>query len=813
LTGTAAAAPIATLNQDVDGDGSDDKIELDAGELRIETPKGASKVAIAGKLDRATVGAAVARGVPTIIVQAEKEGFVVQRVGGTWKLVGKTTIGPVGLDGDYGIALEAIPEGVFRFQTRAGYQRCDGKPAYLFAERFDGSKFVELSSLPTFMPANAPVIPAHTDQAAPQSTLMFKARFASHQAGAPDAGALAIPQELDDGKPTTWWREELAGFGEGHFVTFVPRINGATAKQIRILPAKIKNANRPQRLGVVTAQGAWRIELPDAKDTGFVAELPAGITGCVTIVIESTYGTQGTTAFAELQVWSDNEYGGGGDVMFAGVVASGGEGSEIAAQTLARRGAAGVAAIAAQLGTTKDGMARRRLIRALIDNGDPSKGPILARAVSEGWVGAELTRAIAALEGLGQGQALHDVAAKQSAPIEARVAAVRALQPAVDTERELLIGLAGRGPREVRQAVIEKLTDVPVATLAPVAAAESKASASGDMWRAITRRAHAKAEERGPAMAALGAALPNARDYERRYRIVDGLAAVGDLAALRSITSLFKQWPANEETLAIKVVAARAIAVNPREDAVELIATLANDGDPGVRLAALSALAVASGATTTTGPWSGSAGPDGVDRVIMTRLASDSWPEVRRYAAQVLGGRCERPGPEKALGDAVMRDPDIGVRGDALAALVECKAELATVLLPKLWDDGKAPIGLRQRAVTLTVTLGDKALAQQLVGKYKRWREAAIESEEALRLAQDAAYAIGALAPPGAAEALAASLDDSAFPELVAAAASGLGLLGKQCPAGARARLTQLAQSDEEQVRVAARRAAEVCGK
>src|SRR5205085_10033474 len=105
----------------------------------------------------------------------------------------------------------------------------------------------------------------------------------------------------------------------------------------------------------------------------------------------------------------------------------------------------------------------------------------------------------------------------------------------------LLVALAGRGPRELRQAVIEVLTDVPVTTLAPLADTQPKATAAGDMWRAITRRAHAKPDERGPALAALTAALAKATDYERRYRIVDGIAAVGDAAALRSLAELFKQ--------------------------------------------------------------------------------------------------------------------------------------------------------------------------------------------------------------------------------------------------------------------------------
>lgn len=812
----ASAAPIATLAKDVDGDGSDDTIELDAtGELRIATKTGTSKVALPVKPTRATLGAASARGVPTIVVQTSDTGIAVQHVGGTWKQVVKTTIGGVGLDADYSVALDANDDGIYRYQARAGHRRCDGKPAYLFAERFEGGKFVALAKLPTGIPANAPVIAARVDTAAAGEPLAFKARFASHQPGAPDAGALAIPQELDDGKPGTVWREELSSTGEGHFFTYIPRMATSRAAQVRIVTSKARGVtNRPQRIGVASAQGAWRIDIPDgAKDAAYVADLPAPIAGCVTLVIESTYGpANGTTGIAELEVFGENERSDGGEAVFAQAVAAGGDGAKAAAQALARRGAAGVAAIDAELAKTTDAGARNRLVLALVGNRDPMAGPVLARAITDGSVqGADLVAAINALAGAGQGQVLHDVAARQAVALEARAAAVRALQPAVEKERDLLVALAGRGPRELRQAVIERLTEVPVATLAPLAQAQPKPAAAGDLWRAITRRAHANPAERAPALAALTAALPAANDYERRYRLVDGIAAVGDAVTLRALAEQIAAWPAGAETIAIKQVAARAIAVNPRADALDLLLALVVDADPGVRLAALSAIAGSSGGTA--GAWHGPAGTDGIDRVIQTRLATDTWPEVRRYSAQVLGGRCARPGPAQALADSVARDPDLGVRGDALAALVECKAPSAPALLAKMWDDGKAPIELRQRAVDLAVTLGDRALAQKLVAKYTQWRGSALESEAALALVQNAAYAIGRLNAPGAANALAAALDDNAFPEIVSSAATGLGLLGRACPASVRPKLKSLASSDDQQVQLAASRAVEVCGK
>lgn len=815
LGGSAVAAPIARLSQDVDGDGKTDTVELDdTGELRIN----AAKLRV-GAARKATIGVSQFRGAPLLVVDTGSEAIIIERQGGTWKQALRTPLGGQGIDADYAIAIAATPQGVYRYQTRPGAQRCDGKPAYLFAEGFNGTKFQRLSKLPIDIKEGAGVITARLDTAPAPEALLYKARFASHQPGATDASALGIPAELDDGKPATAWREDLtASAGEGQFFTYVPRFAGAKAAQLRIVPGAQKGTNRVQRLGVVSASGAWHVDLPDAKDkdAAFIADLPSPVEGCITVIIESTYGAdRGTTAIAELAVFAEGERaaGGGGDALLARVVAEGKDGATSAAQALARRGAAGAAAIDAELARAKDAAARSRLVRAAIELRDPAAGPLLARAIAQGWVtGTDLVAAVRALAGLGVGSELAAIAQKSGTPMEARVAAARALQPTNDKERDLLVGLAGHGAFAVRQAVIEQLSELPVATLAPIAQAQTTSQPAGDIWRAVTRRAHAKPDERATALAAMLAALPAATEYEARYRLVDGIAATGDAAALKTLAATLASYPLDASTSAYRQIAARAIAANPRPEATDLLVTFTRDRDPGVRLAALAALTTATG--TAAGPWHKDAGADGVDRVIQTLLATDTWPEVRRNAAQALGARCARPGPAAALVDAVNKDADIAVRTDALAGLVECRAPGIAELLAKLWSDGKAPLELRGRAVDLVANLGDRALATKLVATFTRWRGAAIESEEALALAQRAAYALGRTSPPGAAEALVAALDDSAFPEIVGSAATALGLLGPACPATAKKRLQDLAGSDDEpQVTTAAKRAYQLCGK
>ena len=749
---------------------------------------------------------AVIHGVPTAVVEAPDKAIVLEKVGGAWKERMREPIGGVGEDADYSIDIVALPWGLVRYQTRQGYRRCDGKPALLFAELWDSSKFRRLSSIPTDVPESAPVIAAHPDTAAAAAPIVYQAREASTQAGATDAGALSIPSELTDGNAATAWHEDLANSdGTGQFFTFAPRAASAKAAQLRVVAAA---GNRLHRIALVAASGAWHIDLPDTKDP-LVADLPAPVSGCVTAIIESTYGPpKGTTAIAELEVYAEGERTGGGEAALAKVVASGGDGLRGAEQELARRGAAGVAAVDAELAHATEDAARGRLVHALMQMHDPAAGAPLAKAVAQNWVDhSDMPAAIAALGTLGQAAELHDLASAEHLDLPLRIAAVHAMASAP----QQLVEMAGIGPRGLRHATIVELSALPVATLVPAAQAQTNAAAAGDLWRAVTRRARAVPDDRAPALAAFTAALPSAGDYERRYRIVDGLATLGDADALRTIARLLDGLPDGAERSALAQVTALAIAANPRPEAFPTLVIFARDRDPGVRLAALSALSTATGGPG--GAWHAPEGANEIDKVLQTSLLSDTWPEVRRRAAQTLGSRCQRPGPAKALAESVARDSDLPTRNDALAALVECKASGVGELLAHVWDDRKLPIEMRQHAVDLAAELGDPALASRLVGKLEAWRGAALDSEDALALAQNAAYAVGRLAPPGAGDALIAALDDSAYPEIVAAAATGLGLMAKSCPAAARPLLRELSHSDERQVHTAAARAFALCGR
>ncbi len=264
------------------------------------------------------------------------------------------------------------------------------------------------------------------------------------------------------------------------------------------------------------------------------------------------------------------------------------------------------------------------------------------------------------------------------------------------------------------------------------------------------------------------------------------------------------------EAIALRQVAAIAIGATPRADALDFVLAQLRDDDAGVRLTALKAFMQAS---DDRHPDVWAAAARRIDSGAAAALAGDAGPDVRKQAAYVLGKRCTRPEPVRALDTAVVHDADIGVRGDALLELADCHAPGTAELIAKTFDDDKAPLELRTRAISIAITLGDRALAGKLVARFETWRGSALSSKEAVSLAMSAANAIGKLAAPGAAAALESALDDSAFPEIVGAAAAALGALGPACPMSARGKLQARAQSEDQQVKVPAARAARACGR
>jgi hypothetical protein len=826
-TTAADAAVLARAAADVDGDGAADVIRVETpGVLVVERGRGTALTMSLGEIRGATLSAGGPRGAVAIAATVTRaqgtEAIALAWQRGELVTLWRGAAGPIGRDGEHEVVVEATTRGLVRYQTRRDIVRCDRTPARLFVEGWDGARgaFRPVRGEPG-VSDDLPVLTAGPT-AGPTRSLVFRATAASTAPGVDEASALPVPTALDDGDPATVWREGRGGDGRGEFVTFTAALPSA-AVALRIVPAASAGRdgmNRVARIAVVTTGTAFWIDVPDPVRTGapvgqaYTARFPEPVrTGCVTVVLSTVHRGAGApagggdTAIADLAILGDADLApGGAEPALAAQVAAGGPGAAAAARVLARRGATGAAALRRELGRTDlDADAERRLIRALIENGDPSAGEQIAAQLAgpvRGPWAVTIERALARMTPRPIAT-LAEVLANAEASAEGRMIATRLLADSRDpAARAALVAATGRGPTAVRRAIVRALGASTVTALVADAERAGDEASAADLWRAAGEAARrAEATERAAAVDAMLRRLAAPASYELRYRLLAAIAPVATAGQIATLRSALGGLGGDARGAALRGVAAHGLGENRDAAAEGALAALGRDRDPAVRLAAIQALAAP---RTTSGVADGALGEV---------LARDTWPELRRAATAALALRCPRPAPTTALERALARDPEVDVRGDALAALVTCKAPGVAARLVAVARDGAAPAPLRYRAVDLAVLLGDRALAAPLLALFGEWRSAALGDETALGLAVRAAVVLGRLGDPKVVPALIDAAGDPAFPDLQAAAATGLGELATACPASARATLDDLIRSEERSVALAAKRARALCGR
>jgi hypothetical protein len=823
---TADAAVLARAAADIDGDGTADAIRVETpGVLVVERTRGGAVSVALGEVRAASVSAGGPRGQVAIVATVSgaqgTEAIAVAWRGGGLVTLWRGAAGPIGRDGEHDVVVEAMARGLVRYQTRRDIARCDRAPARLFVEGWDdGRRAFRPVRADVGVSEDVPVLKAVPAPAGVTRSLIYRATAASTAPGVDEASALPVPTALDDGDPATVWREGRGGDGQGEFVTFAASMASAAASGLRIVPGARDGLNRVARLAVVTASAAFWIEVPDPLRAGaapgqaYAVRFPEPLrTPCVTVVLATVHRGAGApagggeTAIADLAILADVDLApGGAEPSLAAQVAAGGAGADAAARVLARRGAAGATALSRELARADlDADAERRLIRALIENGDPSAGQQIAAQLAGPVRGtwAETIERVLARMSPRPVATLAEVLANGEASLEGRLIAARLLGDSADpAARPALVAATGRGPAGLRRAIVHGLGDEPVGGLVADAERASTAASAADLWRAVGEAVRrAPDAERQAAIDAMLARLGRAAGYEVRYRLLAAIAPAASAGQLATLRPVLTTLGADARGAALRGVAARGLGENRSADAEGVLAALAADPDPGVRLAAIQALAERQAPSAVA------------DRALGEVLARDAWPELRRASTAALAPRCPRPGPTKALEAALATDADIDVRGDALTALVTCKAPGVAARLIAVASDGGAPAALRFRAVDLAVLLGDRGLVGRLLELFGDWRGAALGDETALGLAVRAAVVLGRLGDPKVVPALIDAAGDSSFPELQAAAATGLGELGAACPSGARATLDDLARSEERSVALSAKRARALCGR
>jgi hypothetical protein len=837
----ASAGVVASARADLDGDRRDDLVTLGAdGMLRV-TSRGDRAVEVAlGAFAEARVE--VTGSSPRFIVVAGRttggvqEGVLLRWLPGAGKpaleLRWRGALGPVGLDGEYAQDVSATPAGALRFQTRADIRRCDGQPARLFVEGWDDAQgsFRKVRGN-VALPVGTPTITATlADASVATSSVSFRAAVASTGLGARDAGALAPPSELDDGDPTTAWREGTGSDGRGEFITFQPRLEGAEARALVIVPGATASAARVTRLAVVGAGGAaaW-IDVPTAGDPtqAYLATLPAPIAGCVTVLIAATQPAtgdkvgSGTTAIADLAILGEPDLTPGGALpaLIERVVA-GGSDATAAATALARRPAA-LAPIAARVETLAssdaeaDRAATLRLLRVVLAGaaGAPDAAALL-RAHLDRLAGAELAGALDAIATSAGGPgAIASVVVQPDADPDTVIGALTWLKSHSGTAAALLSLLDGAAlPDALETDLSTALARTPLDELLA-----ARAEARLAWWRALAL-AGAGPDVTGAQRAALiellVSALAQPASYPIRAWQARGVAALGDAAAVATLVRVLAALPSGAERAALETMVAEALGRNRSSHGLAALREAIASPDAGVRLAAIDALRTlrddGAGAPAPGGPWTttdASASADAIDRLIGGPLAADAWTDVRQRAAEALAPRCQHPDPAARLTERALEDTADAVRTAALAALVGCRAPGIGPLLLRVATDTAAPLRARTSAIGLIPALGDHTLHAPLSKAFAGWRRGALDLADALPLAVRAAASIGKLGAPGAGDVLIDALADGAVPELVAAAALGLGELGPACPARALPLLEQLTTSGSAEIATAAREA------
>jgi HEAT repeat protein len=296
------------------------------------------------------------------------------------------------------------------------------------------------------------------------------------------------------------------------------------------------------------------------------------------------------------------------------------------------------------------------------------------------------------------------------------------------------------------------------------------------------------------------ARLASASGYELVGRLLGAAGPLADPALLDALAAALARLPAIEpESKALHRIAAVALADSPLPAARGLLVELLAAADPGVRRAAADALGRRDDADAAS------------DQALITRLREDTWPRIRHLAAAALATRCgAAEAPAQALTAAITSDASVDVRRGALTALVTCRASGVGALLLQTADSAKQPTPVRQRAITLVAVLGDRGLAPALIDLFGKLRGRAWSDAESLRLAAAAAVTLGRLGDPAAVPPLLAAARDPAFPELQAAAITGL---AEMCPRQALSVFEQAQGSVQRGVSIAARSASRRCAR
>ena len=489
-------------------------------------------------------------------------------------------------------------------------------------------------------------------------------------------------ERMTDGDLASYWQEGAGNGGQGEFASFQWQGAGRAIGMLAFVPVpSVVPAHAfsvPRALWLIGEDGGrLRIKLPADPKPGvrYAVQLDTPLTWrCLSVVLQDVAPRAGTAPgpalLAEVQAFTDLDFGKGLPGLVAELSAGGAQGGQ-AAQLLSTMGGPAVAALqqawsqldaAARLRATHvfgrsaeaDAIARQALNVALDD-----VSPEVAEAASTALLSAGPAARSVLLPRLAKRSKAADelaIALARRAPAEAAEGLLAGLAAEGGAEREALRRAIALACQHGGQAVIERVR------------AWARSDAAGVAARAALALALARAQsgqDARPLAAEIAAATaPQAREFSELWRLVQAARA---LPAGEPLDGWLVQLAAHDERWMLRAAALTALAERSRERAKQAARSALEDEYPRVRVAAIDAL----------GPQ-----PDAVD-ALSTHAQRDTWPMVRVAAVDTLA---QLPGTGGVL-RAVLDDSARLVRAAGIRGLARSKQRDAWPLVKAKLED------------------------------------------------------------------------------------------------------------------------------
>jgi hypothetical protein len=489
---------------------------------------------------------------------------------------------------------------------------------------------------------------------------------------------------LTDGSAATYWSAGSAALATGEFASFRRDGGGFAIRAFAVtpLPAGLPGGNAvvaPRALWLVGDDGARiRVKLPDAPAAGarYFAVPPKPLAWrCLSVVIDDvappSANQAAQTVLAEIEAYTDLDFGGGIDRLLA-ELAGGGPAAGDAAHLLGSLGPE-VAAKLQAAWPKLSAAARRRAVQALggaVEQQQTARN-VIALALDD--EDADVSKAASALllEGGPSARAVlvaRVAKADASGDAAALALARKAPREAINALLNALAASGGHDRRALREAIARACQDggdpVVATTRAWLAAPPASAAERAIVARVLSRMQQPESARKLSAEI-VAADAPTAKDFEQLWRLASAARA---LSPEPSIDAWLARLAKEDEHWMVRSEALAALAERGSAQHLEVAsAALESDPYPRVRIAASSVLAKEPSALG----------------VLAKHAGRDSWPMVRAASLEALASQA---GAEQVL-RAGLADRAHQVRAAAIRALTTAGARAAWPMVEQRLKD------------------------------------------------------------------------------------------------------------------------------